>query len=147
MGILIVNSHASTTLTETISARELQWLQPLLPAKSSSRTTTATYLSSARPPPRPRTSPPYFAPSIQVDDKTITVEEFRAIVPPNTEITAERFVADVEARTLAVRVKIHVPAMGLKMTEHVFYELDSEWRINKVVRLYAIEGNEVPIGN
>jgi hypothetical protein len=90
---------------------------------------------------------PYFAPTLQVDDKTVTVEEFRAIVPPNTEITAERFVADVESRTLAVRVKIHVPSMNLKMTEHVFYELDGEWRIHKVVRLYSIEGNEVPIGN
>ncbi|KAJ6497583.1 hypothetical protein C8R45DRAFT_1211444 [Mycena sanguinolenta] len=90
---------------------------------------------------------PYFADSIQVDDKTITVAEFRAIVPPGTEVRADRFVADIEERTLAVRVKIHVPSMNLKMTEHVFYELDSDWRIFKVVRLYALEGNEVPVGN
>ncbi|KAK7057611.1 hypothetical protein R3P38DRAFT_2680487 [Favolaschia claudopus] len=90
---------------------------------------------------------PYFAPTLEVDGKTITVEEFRAIVPPDTVTTAELFVADIEARTLAVRVKIHVPAMNLKMTEHVFYGLDEQWRINKCTRLYSIEGNEVPIGN
>jgi hypothetical protein len=90
---------------------------------------------------------PYFASSIQVDDKTLTIEEFRNIVPPDTAITAERFVADVESKTLAVRVRIHVEAMGLKMLEHVFYEFDDEWKINKVVRLYAIVGQEVPIGN
>ncbi|KAJ7153584.1 hypothetical protein C8R43DRAFT_1126862 [Mycena crocata] len=87
---------------------------------------------------------PYFAPTILVDDKTVTVEEFRAIVPPDTKITAEFFVADVEARTLAVRVRINVEAMGLKMLEHVFYEFDSEWRINKCIRLYAVQGQEIP---
>ncbi|KAJ7209449.1 hypothetical protein B0H12DRAFT_1157905 [Mycena haematopus] len=85
---------------------------------------------------------PYFAPTLQLDDKTITVAEFRAIVPPNTEITAERFVADVENRMLAMRLRIRVPAMGLKMVEHVLYELDDQWRVRKVERVYVIEGNE-----
>ncbi|KAJ7158361.1 hypothetical protein C8R43DRAFT_1124960 [Mycena crocata] len=30
------------------------------------------------------------------------------------------------------------------MLEHIFYEFDSDWRINKIIRLYAVQGQEVP---
>ncbi|KAF7360882.1 hypothetical protein MSAN_01117900 [Mycena sanguinolenta] len=85
---------------------------------------------------------PYFAPAIQLDGKTLTVEEFRAIIPPNTEITAERFAADVENRILAMRLRVHVPATGFRMIEHVMYELDEQWRTKNIERVYAVESDE-----
>ncbi|KAJ7663233.1 hypothetical protein DFH06DRAFT_1128561 [Mycena polygramma] len=75
---------------------------------------------------------PYFAPSIQLDDEIITREEFRALIPPDTKISIERIMADVEGRMLAVRLRIHVPAMNMRMLEHGFYEFDEEWKIDKV---------------
>ncbi|KAF8167038.1 hypothetical protein K438DRAFT_2024952 [Mycena galopus ATCC 62051] len=90
---------------------------------------------------------PYIAPTLQLNGKTITVEEFRTLIPPNTEVIAEKLVADVEQKAIAARVRAYVPATGMKLTEHVFYELDSEWRVNKVTRLYEMDGNEIPNGN
>ncbi|KAJ6458339.1 hypothetical protein C8R47DRAFT_1163401 [Mycena vitilis] len=81
---------------------------------------------------------PYFAPSIEANDRIITREEFRALIPPDTEISIERIVADVERRILTSRLRIHVPAMNMRMIEHVFYDFDESWKIHKVARVYAV---------
>ncbi|KAJ7247407.1 hypothetical protein B0H12DRAFT_1072922 [Mycena haematopus] len=88
----------------------------------------------------------YAAPIVQVNDKTMSVEELCALIPRETQITTERFVADAENRTLAMRLKIHILAKDLKMTEHAFYEFDEEWRIKKAMLMFAVEGQEIPIG-